>query len=479
MLRVSQRRRATRATALAAAVGVAASLFLMPLPATAERSQEPPAADGPQDLATTRPIDTDGVDPVLDGAPVDTTPAIRAVEDDLSEAAAAQSQTTLRWIAAEQKRAELAARAGQAGQLAAQADALFQIALLDQAVKERRLGEREIVEAELRAVLDDRLDELRHLAATLFATAPEDRYAVLGSIDDITEADRRSALRDRGSDLQVRRVARARGPWSKAHEARLTTKRQVAAARAATEKRAAAAKKAAEERDHADQVVRDADAIVVAAVRANEDAKAATQEVLARRRTARLGGEVSGLDLPLVALHAYWRASALAPCRIPWWVIAGIGRVESGHGSAHGSSLTAEGDTTVHILGIPLDGRPGVAAIGDTDGGRLDDDARWDRAVGPMQFIPGTWNRWAADGNADLKPDPHNIYDAAGAAARYLCFSRGDLLTEAAIRGALLAYNQSVPYGTKVLAEGGRYRDALDLPDLPASRTENTADTGN
>src|SRR5690606_1890767 len=106
-----------------------------------------------------------------------------------------------------------------------------------------------------------------------------------------------------------------------------------------------------------------------------------------------------------------------APCRIPWWVLAGVGRVETRHGTAHGSKLTAAGDTTVHILGIPLDGRPGVATIGDTDGGALDGDPTFDRAVGPMQFIPGTWGRWAKDGNADGKADPHNLYDAAAAAA--------------------------------------------------------------
>jgi membrane-bound lytic murein transglycosylase B len=110
-------------------------------------------------------------------------------------------------------------------------------------------------------------------------------------------------------------------------------------------------------------------------------------------------------------------------------------------------------------------------AIPDTDGGRLDGDGRWDRAVGPMQFIPGTWGRWALDANADRAADPHNIYDASLAAARYLCFTGGSLTTEGAIRTALLAYNRSVPYGTKVIAEGRRYRDALELPDL-ATRPE-------
>ncbi len=41
------------------------------------------------------------------------------------------------------------------------------------------------------------------------------------------------------------------------------------------------------------------------------------------------------------------------------------------------------------------------SAIRDTDGGRYDGDPVWDRAVGPMQFIPGTWRIWGADGNGD------------------------------------------------------------------------------
>ena len=265
-----------------------------------------------------------------------------------------------------------------------------------------------------------------------------------------------------------------------ARTARLAAARRAARARAATETAAAEAEETADERDRSDELLRAANAAVAQAATEQHAAQGRVEDALADRRTARLKSTVEAIDIPLVALHAYWRASQLAPCRIPWWVIAGIGRVESGHGSAHGSSLTAEGDTTVHILGIPLDGRPGVAAIGDTDGGRLDGDARSDRAVGPMQFLPGTWNRWASDRNADGEADPHNIYDAAGAAARYLCFSQGDLDDEGKIRGALLAYNRSVPYGTKVLAEGGSYRDALELPDVPESRPDDIPpDRGN
>jgi membrane-bound lytic murein transglycosylase B len=433
------------------------------------------------DLATTRPVDTAGVDPVLDDVPVEPTPAIRRADDDLAAAASAHSQATLRWVDAERKRAELAARAGKAGQLAAEAQTSYALALTDQATKEDRLADRQEVEDRTLATLEERRDELRALVARLYATAPEDRYAVLGSLTDITEADRRDALRDRGSELQLDRVAAAHRPWAKAHEARLAARRQAARARFVTATTREAAKEAADERDRSDELLRAADGAVAKALGEVQDARDRTLRVVADRRTARLGSTVEGTDVPLVALHAYWRASALAPCRIPWWVVAGIGRVETGHGSAHGSSLTAEGDTTVRILGIPLDGRAGTAAVPDTDGGRLDGDGRWDRAVGPMQFIPGTWGRWAVDGNADQEADPHNIYDAAGAAVRYLCFSRGDLLAEPAIRNALLAYNRSVPYGTKVLAEGGRYRDALDLPDIPETRDEAgpAADAGN
>ncbi len=458
-------------------------LGVVPAGTVTAAAPPPPPVEDPaaQDLATTPPVETAGIDPVLDDVAVGPTPAIRRADDDLAAAAAAHSQATLRWIDAERKRAELAQRAGQAGRLAAAAQATYELALVDQAAKERRLADRQRVEDRFRATLETRRDELRSLVANLFATAPEDRYAVLGSFDDITEADRRDALRDQGSDLQLDRLEAARRPWAKAHEARLVTKRHVARARFVTNTTAAKAAKAADERDRSDELLLAADSSVAGALAQVQDARANTEDVLAKRRRARLESTVADLDVPLVALHAYWRASALAPCRIPWWVIAGIGRVESGHGSAHGSSLNAEGDTTVHILGIPLDGRAGTAAIPDTDGGRLDDDPRWDRAVGPMQFIPGTWNRWAADGNADEKADPHNIYDAAGAAARYLCFSRGDLLSEAQIRNALLAYNRSVPYGTKVLAEGGRYRDALELPDIPESRDGGAAaaDPGN
>jgi membrane-bound lytic murein transglycosylase B len=91
------------------------------------------------------------------------------------------------------------------------------------------------------------------------------------------------------------------------------------------------------------------------------------------------------------------------------------------------------------------------SAIRDTDGGRYDGDPVWDRAVGPMQFIPGTWRIWGADGNGDGVADPQNIEDAALAAAGYLCSGGRDLSRPADLQAAVLSYNHSQQYLSTVL----------------------------
>jgi membrane-bound lytic murein transglycosylase B len=172
---------------------------------------------------------------------------------------------------------------------------------------------------------------------------------------------------------------------------------------------------------------------------------------------ARATATVVGSDLTLVALDAYLRAamdtsSELPGCGLPWWLLAGIGRVESGHGTFSTSVLDPAGTARPSIIGIPLNGGNSTAVITDTDGGELDGDLTHDRAVGPMQFIPSTWARYAADGNDDGLADPQNLYDAAHAAATYLCTAGGDLTTDAGIRQAILSYNHSNAYVTKVLS---------------------------
>lgn len=180
------------------------------------------------------------------------------------------------------------------------------------------------------------------------------------------------------------------------------------------------------------------------------------------------GGGVAGLGIPLAALDAYLRAEgALAferpSCGIQWWMLAGIGRIESNHGRFGGAQLVAGGNTAPRIVGIALDGSEGVAAITDSDGGRWDDDSVWDRAVGPMQFIPGTWRSYAVDGNGDGASDPNNIYDAAYGAGRYLCIAAGQMDGDASLRRAYLAYNHSNEYASNVLANARGY-EKIGLP---------------
>lgn len=187
---------------------------------------------------------------------------------------------------------------------------------------------------------------------------------------------------------------------------------------------------------------------------------------------ARVLAQVVGVRFPLVALDAYWRAAAhmaaeRPACRLGWWALAGISRVEGRHGTYGGSSLLASGQTTRAIIGIPLDGTNNTRAIPDTDGGALDGDPVWDRAVGPMQFIPTTWARFRADGDGSGQADPHNLYDATLAAARYLCRTSSGLDSDEGLRRAFFAYNNSLAYVERVLSFARGYERAVEI-EMPS-----------
>ena len=147
---------------------------------------------------------------------------------------------------------------------------------------------------------------------------------------------------------------------------------------------------------------------------------------------------------------AYQKAAdALADgCHLPFAVLMAIGEVESG--SLRGRTLDARDNVVPPVIGPALTGS-GFAAIRDSDRGRLDGDPVWDRAVGPMQFIPGTWRLWGADGNGDGVADPQNVEDAALSAGRYLCAGGRDLARRADLERAILSYNHSRRYLETVL----------------------------
>lgn len=170
------------------------------------------------------------------------------------------------------------------------------------------------------------------------------------------------------------------------------------------------------------------------------------------------------LGIPGVMLAAYQRAArtlaATRPgCHLSWPVLAGIGRIESDHAS--GGRVDAAGNTLGPILGPRLDGSAGMATIPDTDHGQLDGDTVWDRAVGPMQFIPSSWRGWGV-GN------PNNIYDSTHAAGRYLCAGGADLSDPAQLQAAVYRYNHSATYVDVVLRWATAYlTGVIPTPSAP------------
>ncbi len=180
---------------------------------------------------------------------------------------------------------------------------------------------------------------------------------------------------------------------------------------------------------------------------------------LGRVDVAMLGGRI-----PPVAHRAYVAAadasgSITDACDVGWEMLAAIGQVESRHGRLDGSrTIDEDGTVSPPIRGRALDGTRGTQTIPDTDGGDLDGDMVWDRAMGPLQFIPTTWAELGRDGNGDGLADPDNLYDAALTAAAHLCLREpGDYEVREQLRRALIAYNADGEYADEVLEWMDRY----------------------
>ncbi|MFF0491655.1 lytic transglycosylase domain-containing protein [Nocardia sp. NPDC004068] len=166
------------------------------------------------------------------------------------------------------------------------------------------------------------------------------------------------------------------------------------------------------------------------------------------------GGGVLGI--PEIVLAAYRNAelalqSSMPNCGVSWHLLAGIGKIESNH--AGFGRTDANGTTVGPIYGPALDGTlPGNEVIKAADGGFV-------RAVGPMQFLPGTWAHYASDGNGDGISDPNNVFDAALGAGKYLCSGGLDLRDPQQELRAVLRYNNSVAYAAQVLSWSNAYKN--------------------
>jgi len=186
---------------------------------------------------------------------------------------------------------------------------------------------------------------------------------------------------------------------------------------------------------------------------------------------------LDSMGIPSRALEAYRRSVTLVgaadpACHIDWALLAAIGRVESDHARFGGNHLDAAGVAQPGIIGIPLDGTNGTARITDTDHGLWDRDTTYDRAVGPMQFIPSTWRVVGVDAAGRGVKNPQDMLDAAAATAVYLCSGHGDLTRPGDLRAAIMRYNPSDSYVRTVTAIADAYRHgvgALPASDLPAA----------
>jgi Transglycosylase SLT domain len=143
------------------------------------------------------------------------------------------------------------------------------------------------------------------------------------------------------------------------------------------------------------------------------------------------GGKVVSLRAPQLPVDAgatggrpgtyleLFRASAARYCPgMSWTVLAAIGQIESGDGTNNGPSTAG--------------------------------------AVGPMQFLPSTWQVWGI--TAFGEPGPPNVmdpYDAVPSAARYLCAAGA--ATPGGLAGAIFAYNHADWYVAEVLALARQY----------------------
>lgn len=91
-----------------------------------------------------------------------------------------------------------------------------------------------------------------------------------------------------------------------------------------------------------------------------------------------------------------------------------------------------------------------IAAVGEVESQHGRDAVRSKAgAIGPMQFLPTTWQAYATDGDGDGRTDVHSPADAIATAGKLLCVNGGG--DRATLATAIWNYNHSWEYVARVL----------------------------
>jgi hypothetical protein len=186
----------------------------------------------------------------------------------------------------------------------------------------------------------------------------------------------------------------------------------------------------------------------------------------------------ASMGIPSVVLAAYESAADKMAkeqpgCHLPWALLAGIGEVESGQ--ADNGAVNSAGELLQPILGPALNGAGGFALVLNTDPA-MDGSGPYARAVGPMQFLPSTWQVFGQSATGHT-PDPENIFDAALTTATFLCDGGGDLSSRDGLLGAVYRYNQSWQYVSLVLTWAGVYAGSFPVTVPGATPTPSPSPT--
>lgn len=171
-------------------------------------------------------------------------------------------------------------------------------------------------------------------------------------------------------------------------------------------------------------------------------------------------GALAGIPAPAMVAYgsAQLRMDKSQPgCRLSWNTLAGIAWIESQHGTLDERVLNTDGTSTPPVIGPALNGQ-GFAAIRSTpESAAWHGDSTWEHAIGPLQFIRSSWDRWGSDGDGDGVANPMDLDDAAWTAARYLCADSHDLSTVSGWNAAVHSYNHDNTYVANVANAANTY----------------------